>query len=147
MQMLFLSSSEHERGSLRRHLHTSPHPDLAPAGIPGCTLSQARQAAQDCEVVEMTPNLTQPGISRPFAPVYSSDLTRTIGVLQELQRLVVAPGTASLADVIQIVRDMQHQYGEDSRLEHVIQILVGRHLGQQIAARRQHHIEVVEVLS
>lgn len=96
----------------------------------------------------MTPNLAQPGISSPFAPVYSSDLTRTIGVLQELQRLVVAPGTAaSLADVIQIVRDMQHQYGEDSQLEHVIQILVGRHLGQQIAARRQHHIEVVEVLS
>jgi hypothetical protein len=95
----------------------------------------------------MTPNLTQPGISSSFAPVYSSDLTRTIGVLQELQRLVAAPGEASLADVVQVVRDMQYQYGEDSQLEHVIQLLVGRHLGQQIAARRQHHIELVEVLS
>ena len=94
----------------------------------------------------MTPNLIQPSISSSFAPVYSSDLTRTIGVLQQLQKLVAAPGEASLADVIQIVRDMQHQYGENSQLEHVIQILVGRHLGQQIAARRQHHIEVVEVL-
>jgi hypothetical protein len=94
----------------------------------------------------MTPNLTQPTIS-PFAPVYSSDLTRTIGVLQQLQKLVAAPGEASLADVIRVVRDMQHQYGEDSQLEHVIQLLVGRHLGQQITARRQHHIEGVEVLS
>jgi hypothetical protein len=95
----------------------------------------------------MTPNFTQPGNSSSFAPVYQSDLTKTIGVLQQLQTLVAAPGEASLADVIQIVRDMQYQYGADSQLEHVIQLLVGKHLGQQIAARRQHHIERVEVLS
>lgn len=98
----------------------------------------------------MTPtlNLTQPASSSSFAPVYQSDLTRTIGVLQQLQILVAAPGEASLADVIQIVRDMQHQYGEDSQLERVIQALVGRHLGQQIAARRQmYHIEAMEVQS
>ena len=93
----------------------------------------------------MTPNLTQSAIS-PCAPVYQSDLTRTIGVLQQLQMLVAAPGEASLADVIQVVRDMQFQYGEDSQLEQVIQALVGKHLGQQIAARRQlHHMAAVEV--
>ena len=96
----------------------------------------------------MTPNLTQPSISSSFAPAYQSDLTKTIGVLQQLQKLVAAPGTASLADVIQVVRDMQHQYGEDSQLEQVIQLLVGKHLGQQIAARQQMcHIAVMEVQS
>jgi len=94
----------------------------------------------------MTPNLTQPA-SSPFAPVYQSDLTRTIGVLQQLQKLVAEPGAASLADVIQVVRDMQYQYGEDCQLEHVIQALVGRHLGQQITARRQlQPLEAMEVL-
>jgi hypothetical protein len=96
----------------------------------------------------MTPSLTQPSVSSSFVPVYQSDLTRTIGVLQQLQKLVAAPGEASLTDVIQVVRDMQYQYGEDCQLEHVIQLLVGRHLGQQIAARRQlHHIEAMEVQS
>ena len=95
----------------------------------------------------MTPNLTQSAIS-PFAPVYQSELTRTIGVLQHLQMLVAAPGEASLADVIQVVRDMQYQYGENCQLEQVIQLLVGQHLGQQIAARRQlHHIVAIEVQS
>ena len=95
-----------------------------------------------------TPNLTQPATSGSFAPVYQSDLTRTIGVLQQLQMLVATPGEASLADVIQVVREMQHQYGEDSQLERVIQALVGRHLGQQIAARRQIcHLAAMEVPS
>lgn len=95
----------------------------------------------------MTPNLTQSAIS-PFAPVYQSELTRTIGVLQHLQMLVAAPGEASLADVIHVVRDMQYQYGENCQLEQVIQLLVGQHLGQQIAARRQlHHVAAMEVQS
>ena len=96
----------------------------------------------------MTPTLTQPGISSSFAPVYQSDLAKTIGVLQQLQKLVAAPGTASLADVIQVVREMQYRYGEDCQLEQVIQLLVGRHLGQQIAARRQVcHLAAMEVPS
>lgn len=95
----------------------------------------------------MTPNLTQ-SASSSFAPAYRSNLTRTIGVLQQLQMLVAAPGEASLADVIQVVRDMQYQYGEDCQLEQVIQLLVGTHLGQQVAARRQlHHIAAMEVQS
>jgi len=96
----------------------------------------------------MTPNLIQPTIS-PFAPVYQSDLTKTIGVLQQLQVLCAGQYDASLADVIQVVRDMQHDFGEDSRLENVIQALVGQHLGQQIVTRRLahqlHHVEVMEV--
>src|SRR6266851_5029096 len=77
--------------------------------------------------MQMTPNLAQPTIS-PFAPVYRSELTRTIGVLQQLQTLVAEPGAASLADVVQVVRDMQYDFGEDAQLESVIQALVGQHL-------------------
>jgi hypothetical protein len=67
--------------------------------------------------------------SSPFAlaPVYQSDLARTIGVLQHLQVLCAAQGDTSLADVSQVVRDMQHAFGEDSQLESVIQALVGQH--------------------
>ena len=97
----------------------------------------------------MTPNLTQPAIS-PFAPVYRSELTRTIGVLQQLQTLVAAPGTASLADVVQVVRDLQYDFGEDAQLESVIQALVGQQLAPQLAARRLarqlHQVEAMEVL-
>ena len=96
----------------------------------------------------MTPNFTQPTTS-PFAPVYQSDLTRTIGVLQQLQVLCAGQYDASLADVIQAVRDVQRDFGEDAQLESVIQSLVGRHLAPQLAARRlarQHHVETMEVL-
>ena len=97
------------------------------------------------------PHLSQAAISSLFAPVYQSDLARTIGVLQQLQVLCAAQGDVSLADVIGAVRDMQHAYGEDSQLEDVIQSLVGQHLSQQFVTRRltrqQHHIEAIEVLS
>lgn len=86
--------------------------------------------------------------SRQFAPVYSSDLTRTIGVLQQLQILCSAQSSdPSLADVIGVVRAMQLEFGEDSHLENVIQSLVGQYLSQQVATRRQRqHLEAVEVL-
>jgi hypothetical protein len=97
------------------------------------------------------PHLSQAAISSLFAPVYQSDLARTIGVLQQLQVLCAAQGDVSLADVIGAVRDMQHAYGEDSQLEDVIQSLVDQHLSQQFITRRltrqQHHIETMEVLS
>jgi len=70
-------------------------------------------------------------------PVYQNDLTRTIGVLQQLQVLCATwQGDASLADVIQVVRDMQHEFGDQSQLEHIIQTLIGQHLSQQVAARQ-----------
>jgi hypothetical protein len=86
--------------------------------------------------------------SSQSAPVYQSDLARTIGVLQQLQVLCAAQGNdTSLADVIGVVRDMQHEYGEFSQLENVIQALVGQHLSQQFIARRpQRHLEAMEVL-
>ena len=88
--------------------------------------------------------------SSRFAPVYHSNLTRTIGVLQQLQVLCAAQGDdASLADVIGVVRDMQREFGEDSQLENVIQTLVGQHLSQQLITRRLahqlHHVEAMEV--
>jgi len=101
----------------------------------------------------MTQQLTSypPVTSSSFAPVYRSDLSRTIGVLQQLQVLCAAQGDVSLTDVIQVVRDMQRDFGENSRLESVIQTLVGQHLAPQHTARRlarqQHHIEAMEVLS
>ena len=93
----------------------------------------------------MTPNLTQPAIV-PYAPVYRSDLSRTIGVLQQLQVLCAAQSNnPSLADLIRAVSDIQHEFGENAELEHVIQVLVGRHLAPQLAARRQRHLDVREV--
>ena len=73
--------------------------------------------------------IQQAAISSPFAlaPVYQSDLARTIGVLQHLQVLCTAQGDTSLADVIRVVRDMQRAFGEDTQLESVIQALVGQH--------------------
>src|SRR6266566_5241593 len=100
--MLFLPPGEHERGHLRRHLHTSPHPDLTATLIPRSTLPQTRQAPKDCEVVAMTQLLTSPATtSSQLAPVYQSDLARTIGVLQQLQALCATQSDdTSLADVI-----------------------------------------------
>lgn len=68
-------------------------------------------------------------------PVYQNDLTRTIGVLQQLQVLCATQGDVSLADLIRVVRDMQREFGDQSQLEHVIQSLVGRHLCQQLTVR------------
>lgn len=80
--------------------------------------------------------IQQAAISSPFAPVYQSDLARTIGVLQQLQVLCAAQGDTSLADVICVVRDMQRDFGEDAQLESLIQTLVGQHLAPQHTARR-----------
>ncbi len=99
--------------------------------------------------------MTQPLISSAttssqFAPVYHSNLTRAIGVLQQLQILCATQGNdASLADVIGVVHDIQREFGEDSQLENVIQTLVGQHLRQQLITRRPahhlHHVEAMEV--
>ncbi len=97
----------------------------------------------------MTQLLTSPATtSSQSTPVYQSDLARTIGVLQQLQVLCATQSDdTSLSDVIGVVRDMQREFGENSQLEHVIQALVGQHLGQQLATRhQQHHIKAREVL-
>lgn len=100
----------------------------------------------------MTQQLTSPPriTSSPFAPAYRSDLTRTIGVLQQLQ-VLCTQGDTSLSDVIRVVRDMQSEFGESCLLETVIQSLVGQHLSQQLITRRLarqlHHVEAMEVRS
>src|SRR6266852_995040 len=117
--MVLLSASEHEQGSLFRHVHPPPGPDLAPA----------RRVLEKGEVVVMTQQRHftpfQTATSSSLPPVYQNDLTRTIGVLQQLQVLYAMQGDVSLADIIQVVHDMQHEFGEQSQLEHVIQSLVG----------------------
>lgn len=77
-----------------------------------------------------------PAQGSTFPPVYSSDLERTIGILQQLQVLCVAQGDVSLSDVMQVLHGMQREFGRGSSLEDVIQALVGRHLRQQLASRR-----------
>lgn len=81
------------------------------------------------------PHLAQTAISSPFTATNQPDFTRTISVLQQLQILCAAQGDVSLTDVIQVVHDMQREFGEDSRLENVIQRLVGQHLAAQMAHR------------
>ncbi len=77
-----------------------------------------------------------PAQGSTLLPVYSSDLERTIGVLQEIQVLCAAQGNVSLSDVVQVLHAMQQEFGRGSSLENVIQALVGRQLHQQLAMRR-----------
>ena len=71
----------------------------------------------------------------PCAPLYTDDLSRTIGALQHLQVLLASHPDATLADVSQLVSAMQQEFGSSESLEHVIQSLVGRHLAKQVARR------------
>ena len=71
----------------------------------------------------------------PCAPLYTDDLSRTIGVLQHLQVLLASRPDATLADVSQLVSAMQQEFGASESLEQVIQSLVGRHLATQIVRR------------
>jgi hypothetical protein len=93
---------------------------------------------ENCEVVGMTQYATAlaPAQRSTLLPVYSSDLERTIGVLQQLQVLCLAQGDVLLGDVLQVLHTMQQEFGKGSSLENVIQALVGRQLHQQLALRR-----------
>jgi hypothetical protein len=71
----------------------------------------------------------------PDAPLYTDELSRTIGALQHLQVLLAGDPDATLADVSALVSAMQQEFGASASLEHVIQALVGRHLARQIARR------------
>lgn len=146
-QMLFLRPGRYERGHLLKHLYPPSHLDLAPTVVSRSTHTQTRQATQNREVVAMNQLLATPTTtSSQFAPVYRTNLARTIGVLQQLQ-VLCADDNTSLADVIRAVRAMQHEFGENAQLENVIQALVGQHISQQLTARRrQRHNEAVEVL-
>jgi len=90
----------------------------------------------DCEVVVMS-QLAPPAapVFSPYAPLYTDDLSRTIGALQHLQVLLVGRPDATLADVSQLVSAMQQEFGSSESLEQVIQALVGRHLAKQVARR------------
>jgi hypothetical protein len=72
-----------------------------------------------------------------YAPLYTDDLSRTIGALQHLQVLLAGRPDATLADVSQLVSAMQQEFGSTESLEDVIQSLVGRHLAKQVARRHR----------
>ena len=78
--------------------------------------------------------LSTPVLS-PCVPLYTDDLSRTIGALQHLQVLLASRPDATLADVSQLVSAMQQEFGPSESLEQVIQSLVGRHLARQVARR------------
>jgi hypothetical protein len=89
----------------------------------------------------------QTATSHHLPPVYLDDLTRTIGILQQLQILCTSvQGDVSLDDVIQVVRQLQNEFGERSQLEQVIQRLVGKHLNRQLLARRLAHQRQAEAM-
>lgn len=84
-------------------------------------------------------------LSTSLPPVYADDLTRTIGVLQQIQALMATWNDPTLADVTRLVLTIQQDFGPGESLEHVIQSLVGRNLRRQVLARRlaHQHIEAL----
>lgn len=78
--------------------------------------------------------------STGLPPVYTDDLTRLIGVLQQIQVLMVAWNDPTLADVTRLVLTIQHDFEPEASLEHVIQALVGQHLASQMAQRDRRQV-------
>ena len=78
----------------------------------------------------------QPQTAATIPPVYTNDLTRTIGALQHLQVLMATWNDPTLADVAHLVGSIQRDFGPGESLEKVIQTLVGQHLASQMACRR-----------
>lgn len=66
-------------------------------------------------------------------PSILDQLTHTISVLQQLQRLL--PISATLEDVADILACIEAEYGSETLLENVIQSLVGEHIAMQLALR------------
>src|SRR6266567_6728935 len=130
--MLLLLPGGRERGYLCGHLLSPSAPYLAPAHRRVRAQPPLHSALQITEVVEMNQPYFSPSIpqqqavtSHQLPPVYLTDLTRTIGVLQQLQVLCASTQVdVSLDDVIQVIRQMQCEFGERSQLEQVIQSLV-----------------------
>lgn len=72
-------------------------------------------------------------------PAYWDNLSRSAGVLQNLQTLL--KNNATLADVAQMIQHFQRDFGPQAPLEQVIQSLVSRSLKEQIQ-NRTHHLSV-----
>ena len=72
-------------------------------------------------------------------------LTHTIQVLQQLQRLLTV--SATLSDVADLLACVEAECGEETLLEDVIQHFVGEHIAVQLAQRapRQTHQVVREM--
>ncbi len=86
--------------------------------------------------------MIQETLSYQVAPAYRSDVTRIIGILQQLQSLCTYD--ASIDEVIATLQDLQREFGEDCQLESIIQRLVGQQLAPQLAARRTRKAEVLQ---
>lgn len=94
----------------------------------------------DREVGIMMQQIHNGTLSTSLPPVYADDLTRMIGVLQQIQALMATwNDDPTLADVTCLVLTIQQDFGPGESLEHVIQSLVGRNLKWQVLARRLAH--------
>ena len=69
------------------------------------------------------------------------ETSRMIGVLQQMQMLMIDHPTASLLDLLALIQHLQQTYGPQTALESVIQSLVAEHLHAQyrrrVALRKQ----------
>jgi len=120
---------------------------FAPFPLLGSSASFAEILA-DREVGIMMQQIHNGTRSTSLPPVYADDLTRMIGVLQQIQALMATWNDPTLADVTRLVLTIQQDFGPGESLEHVIQSLVGRNLKRQVLARRlaHQHTEAREVL-
>jgi hypothetical protein len=66
-------------------------------------------------------------------PSTLDQLTHTIQVLQQLQRLLTV--SATLSDVADLLACVEAEFGEETLLEDVIQHFVGEHIAVQLAQR------------
>jgi hypothetical protein len=94
------------------------------------------QGVEYDEVVAMMIQHTQTTVGASLPPSYTDDLARAIGVLQQLQLLMMSSWlNPTLADVAHLVLTVEHDFGSSAQLEQVIQALVGQHLAAQMAHR------------
>ena len=153
--LLLLSQNKSEPGHLRRGLHQASPPPLAKAHRSRSAYSPPQGALESCEVVVMTQQYASSFHQHhefTLQPVYRCDTERTIGILQQLQRLCLSQGDVSLSDVIEVLQDMQREFGTSSSLEQVIQSLIGQRLREQQARRRStrstgEYVQAEEVLA
>lgn len=71
---------------------------------------------------------------------YKGNVRRTVGVLQQLQVMIgreCADRNPSLADLVDLVRSAQRDFGRSASLEGVIQALVAQDVARQRANRRR----------
>ncbi len=91
------------------------------------------------------------GYAPKRAPLsYKGDVLCTLGVLQQLQVLIgreAAERNPSLADLVDLIRAAQREFGRRASLEGAIQALVVLDMEQQLASRKRKPTPPVETVT